>query len=224
MPGQIKVQEVDENAERRRRLLKRGGLLAAGLVVVAVAGGAAWYFTPPAIPDSIDEARALVNSPRFERLSKDAKQPYYDVIREQYGSLDRDERRQLREADEKLNEAMRDARTVQMREMLVQMAEMTPEERDAMMATFGRGRPGSDRTPNAQPARDSGSNPSDRGERGDGGGGGWGDRPERTPEEQAERAERMREHISDRMANGDSQMNQLMREMFSQRRRAQDNN
>ncbi|MEO0514995.1 MAG: hypothetical protein AAF086_06835 [Planctomycetota bacterium] len=191
MARQIKVQEVDEKAERGRRLRRRGGLLVAGLVAVAAAGGAAWYFTPPGMPESIDEARALVNSPRFERLSKDAKQPYYDVIREQYGSLDREERQKLRAADEKLSEAMRDARTVQMRAMLVQMAEMTPEEREAMMATFGRGRPG-------------GGPPS-------------GNRPERSPEEQAERSQRMRDHISDRMANGDSQMNQLMREMFSQK-------
>jgi len=190
MPGQIKVQNVDVKAERRQRVRRRGGLFVAGLVLLAVAGAALWYFTPPAMPESIEEARAMVNSPRFDRLSQKAKQPYYDVIREQYGSLDRDERRQLREADEKLSEAMRDARTIQMRAMLVQLAEMTPEERDAMMATFGRGRPGGP--------------PS-------------GDRPKRTPEEQAARAERMRDHISDRMANGDSQMNQLMREMFSQK-------
>lgn len=196
MPGKMQVQEVDLKAQRRKRLLRRGGLIAGGVILLAVAGGASWYFTPPAMPETIDEARAMVNSPRFERLSKEAKQPYYDVIREQYGSLDRETRRKLRAEDEKLTEAMRDARTVMFRSMLVQMAEMTPEERNAMMASFGRGRPG-------------------------GGSGDQGQRPERSPEEQAERAGRMRDHISDRIANGDSQMNQLMREMFSQRRQQQ---
>ncbi|MEM6854571.1 MAG: hypothetical protein AAF593_09200 [Planctomycetota bacterium] len=195
MPGKIQVQDVDVKAERRQRLLKRSGVIAGGVLLVAIAGGASWYFTPPAMPETIDEARAVIESPRFERLSKEAKQPYYDVIREQYGSLDPEERRRLRAEDEELSEAMRDARTVMMRQMLVQMAEMTPEERDAMIGTFRRGRPGQ------------------------GPDGGPGQRPERTPEEQAERDEKIRERISDRVANGDSQMNQLMREMFSEQRR-----
>lgn len=206
MAGQFKVKDVDVKAEQRKRLRRRTGWLVVALTLVAAAGGASWYFTPPAMPETIDDARALVNSPRFERLSKEDKLPYYDVIREQYGSLDRDERRKLREDDEKLGEAMRDARAVQMRSMLVRMAEMTPAERSAMMATFGRGRPGGDGPP-------SGSRPANSGDSGPG------ERGERTPEEQAERAKRMREHISDRVANGDSQMNQLMREMFNQRRR-----
>lgn len=194
MPGKIQVQDVDVKAQRRKRLIRRGGLIAGGVILLAVAGGASWYFTPPAMPETIEEAQAMVNSPRFERLSKDAKQPYYDVIREQYGSLDRETRRKLREEDQKLSDAMRDARMVQFRSMLVGMAEMTPEQRDAMAANFGRGRPS---------------------------GGNRENRPERSPEEQAERDEQMRSRIGDRIANGDSQMNQLMREMFSQFRKKQ---
>ncbi|MBB6428322.1 DUF3106 domain-containing protein [Algisphaera agarilytica] len=190
MPGKLSVQEVDVKAERRKALLRRGSLVIGGAVVVAVVGGASWYLTPPAMPETIEEAQALVQSPRFDRLSKEAKQPYYDVIREQYGSLDPETRKQLRAEDEKLAEAMRDARMIQFRSMLVGLADMPPEEREELASRFRGNRPG-------------------------------GDRPEPSAEEQAERADRLRDHISDRMANGDSQMNQLMREMFSQKYKKQ---
>ncbi|MEM9418011.1 MAG: hypothetical protein AAGA25_03010 [Planctomycetota bacterium] len=210
MPSNISVQEVDVQAEKRKRLFRRGGLVIGGVVVIAVAGAASWYFTPPAMPQSIEDAQALVQSPRFERLSKEAKQPYYDVIREQYGSLDPETRRQLREEDQKLAETMREARTIQFRSMLVGLAEMDDKQRTDMMSNFGPGRPGGGPPSGRQGGGgDRGSNP------------GEGQRPERTPEEQAERDERLRDHISDRVANGDSQMNQLMREMFSQRRKQQ---
>lgn len=200
MPAKFEVQDVDVRAERRRKRLKVGGAVLASAVMLGLGLGAAWYFTPPAMPTTIDEARQMVNSPRFERLSKQQKQPYYDVIREQYGSLDRDTRRALREDDEKLRETMREARTIQMREMLVKAAEGDEE----MVMPFGRprgDRPGQGDTPRSERP----------------------ERPEPTDEEKAERAERMKEHISDRMANGDAQLNQLMREMFSQRREERGN-
>lgn len=213
MPAQIKVQEVDVKAERRRKRLKVGGAVLASAVLLGTGIGAAWYFTPPAMPTTIDEARAMVNSPRFERLSKQQKQPYYDVIREQYGSLDRDARRAMRDEDEKLRETMREARTIQMREMMVEAARGDGE----MQMPFGP--PRGDRPRGDQPGP--GGPPGG----GDGGGGGdqpRAERPEPTDEQRAERAERMRDHISDRMANGDAQLNQLMREMFSQRREQRD--
>ncbi|MEM9881497.1 MAG: hypothetical protein AAF800_01095 [Planctomycetota bacterium] len=170
------------------------------MVVLAAASGAAWYFSPPPLPETIEEARAVVDSPRFQRLSTDDKRVYYDVIREQYGSLNRDERRALRQEDEQLSQAMREAWMIRMREMMVTYADTPPEEREQLMETMRPERPRGDR-----PQRP------DEGER-----------PERTPEEQAERAERMRDRISDRMANGDAQMNQLMREFFAERRRMRD--
>ena len=193
MPVQFDVSEVNVKAERRRRTLKAlsAAVICAGVVAAGI--GLNWYFTPPAMPESLDEARELVDSPRFTRLSDDQKRPYYDVIREQYGSLDRDERRRMMDEDEKLRQTMREAGSVMMRDMLVNAA---------------RG----DGTP-AFPGRPSGGPPGENN----------GERPERTPEQQAERAQRLRDHISDRMANGDSQMNQMMREMFAERRAQNNN-
>ncbi|MEM8738310.1 MAG: hypothetical protein AAGG38_07520 [Planctomycetota bacterium] len=224
MPAHFESQPVDERADQRRRRIKLAGGLFLAAVVLGAGLGARWYFTPPPMPTTLDEARALVNSPRFDRLHKAQKQPYYDVIREQYGSLNRAERRRLREENEKLAEAMREARTVQMRQWVAAYARKSPEEREALIATFRRGRPdgrrgggnGADASSAAGggPGADAGRG----GPRAQGGEDGPPQRPERSEEEKAERAERAREHVSDRMANGDSQLNQLMREMFSQRR------
>jgi hypothetical protein len=154
------------------------------------------------MPDSLDGAKRLVESPRFQRLSKEQKRPYYDVIREQFGSLDRAERRRLQQENEDLRQTLREAQTVMMREMLVNAATSEGE----MQVPWRRG------------PRDGGGNGDRPGRPDRGEGDNREERPERTDEERAERAERMRDHISDRMANGDAQMNQMMREMFQQRR------
>ncbi|MEM6458953.1 MAG: hypothetical protein AAF710_06135 [Planctomycetota bacterium] len=216
MAKQFEVQAVDERKERRRRRLKAGGAAVLCVVVLAGASGAAWYFSPPALPETIDEARALVDSPRFQRLSTDDKRVYYDVIREQYGSLDRDERRALRREDEQLSQAMREAWMVQMRERMVTYAEASPDDREELMQDMRRNRPGGDR-----PRRPENNTPEDTPGRGGEGGDrpDRGERPERTDEERAERAQRMRDRISERMTEGDAQMNQLMREFFGERRR-----
>ena len=197
----FQVAEVDIKAQRRRRRLKTLSAAVGGTLLLAAGLGAGWYLTPPAMPTSLDEARAMVQSPRFTRLSQAEKRPYLDVIREQYGSLDRDQRRALRESDDQLQETLREARTVMMREMLVGAAQAGGE----MQMPWGPR--GGDRG-----LRDNNDNGEEqaRPERPE--------RPEPTEEQRAERAERMREHIGDRMANGDAQMNQLMREMFANRR------
>ena len=196
----FEVSEVDVKSQRRRRRLKQAAAGIGGALLLSAGLGAGWYFTPPAMPETIEQARAMVQSPRFTRLSQADKRPYLDVIREQYGSLDRDQRRALRESDDQLQETLREARTVMMREFLVTAAQNGGE---LQMPWRGRG---GDRPP-AEAGDDAGNTPPAPPDRAD--------RPEPTDEERAERAERMREHIGDRMANGDAQMNQLMREMFS---------
>ena len=136
MAPKFTVSDVDVPAELRRRRLKAAALSVASVLVLVVGGGAAWYFTPPAMPESLDDAQALVNSARFQRLSKEDKRPYMDVIREQFGSLDPNERRKMME-DEAMRDAVRDARGAQMDEMAKRWLVMTPEERAAMQSMWG---------------------------------------------------------------------------------------
>jgi hypothetical protein len=95
----FEVHEVDTKKERKSRLIKR--LLVGSAVAVLVGGAAAswWYFTPPAMPTDLASAKQVLESPRFKRLSKAEKQPYFDVIREQFGSLDPEQRRELMRTD-----------------------------------------------------------------------------------------------------------------------------
>ena len=199
MPPSFTVSDVDVPAERRRRRLKAAALSVASVLVLIVGGGAAWYFTPPAMPNSLDEAQALVSSARFQRLSKEDKRPYMDVIREQFGSLDHNERQKMMEEDEAMRDAMRDARGAQMEEMAKRWLVMTPEERATMGSMWGNRGGGERRERLERP----------EGEQ----------RPEPTDAERAERADRARTSIGDRFANGDAQANQAIGEWFRERRR-----
>lgn len=192
----FEVSEVDEAADRRRRVRRAAFWSALGVLTLAVGGGLAWYLTPPAMPTSVAEAEALVSSPRFTRLSKKQKLPYQDVIREQFGSLDREKRQAMARENEELAAALREARNVQMEAFLRKFALAPPAERPGMMAEMWqqrRGRPGG-------------------GSGGNGGGRPSGDGPS------PERAERIRDRIGERITEGSSQTSQLMGEMFSSMR------
>ncbi len=198
MAPNFQVADVDVKAERRRQRLKAAALSVASVVVLIVGGGAAWYFTPPAMPETLEQARAMVNSARFQRLSQEDKRPYMDTIREQFGSLDHDERRKMMENDEAMRNAMRDARTAQMDEMVKKWAMMPAEQRAGFSMWGNRGER------RERPERE--------------------DRPEPTEQEKAERAQRGKEMINDRFANGDAQANQLIGEFFHERRKHREGN
>ena len=155
----FQVSEVDEAGDRRRRVRRAALWSSLAVVTLAVGGGLAWYLTPPAMPTTVAEAEALVKSPRFTRLSKKQKQPYQDVIREQFGSLDRDARRAMAEENRELAQALREARNVQMEQMLRKIALASPAERPALMEEMQQ-----------QRGRGPGGRGGPPGERGDGNG------------------------------------------------------
>ncbi len=203
----FQVADVDETAERRRRRRRAAGWLVVGATALAVGGGLAWYYTPPAMPTTVAQAEALVSSPRFTRLSKKQKQPYQDVIREQFGSLDRDARRAMARENQELAAALREARHVQMEAFLRKYTLATPAERAALLAEMpwrrgseGRGGPGR------------GDGAGSKGRRGGGEGRSEGEAAG------AARGERMRERIGERLTEGSAQTSQLIGELFSQRR------
>ena len=208
MKNKMQIQEVDVKAERRKR--RRGIVLLSTASVLVLGGGTAlaWYLTPPALPTTIAEAKTVVDSPRFQRLSKADKQPYYDVIREQFGSLNREERHALVADDESMRQAMRASGEQMMQKMARQYVLATPQERAAMQANFQAMRPRGPR-----PEGDAGKPAGAPGAGGPGGGGAGADHagPPGGRDPGA-----MRDHIGDRMANGDSQMNQFFGEMMRQ--------
>lgn len=196
---QMTVQEVDVKAERRKRRIKTAAISVAAVVVLAGGSGMAWYLTPPAMPETIAEAEALVESPRFERLSKQAKQPYLDVIREQFGSLDRAERQAMMRENEEMREALRASRDAEREAFTRAYVLATPEERRGMMAEVEGER---------EARRAEGGERGGRGEGrgGDGGGRGDGGGPSN-------------DRVNDRMTNGSAQNSQLRGEMRAERRK-----
>jgi len=171
------VQEVDTAAERRKKAVKAVGFTCLSVMVLAAGGYLAWYLTAPALPTTLEEAIAVANSPRYKRLSDEQKQPYLDVIREQFGSLDREQRRAMIGDDEDARDMARDAMRAMMMQMMKNYGAASFEERQAMAARM----------------------PGRRGGEGRGGEGrGGGERGGRD-------AGQMRNRMSDRMANGNAQ-------------------
>ncbi|CAN0462158.1 unnamed protein product, partial [Ectocarpus fasciculatus] len=101
--GKMRVEAVDVEGQRRRKRIVTSLLLAVSIVVLAGGGYFAWLLTPPAMPTTAEEVEMVLKSPRFQRLSKEEKQPYYDVVREQFG-FNRELRQVWRE-DEELRDA-----------------------------------------------------------------------------------------------------------------------
>ena len=162
------------------------------------------------MPASIAEADALVASARFQRLSRDEKRPYLDVIREQFGSLDPEERRAMRGSD-----AAREARSEMRDQMMAAYSVMTYEQRQAMGNPWG-GRGGGGGRPEG--GRPGGDRPEgDRSGGGEGRGGGGGGDGEGGGGERR-RGGPSRERLSDRMQNGSAQNMANVAEMVNQMR------
>lgn len=216
MNSKINVQEVDVKAQRRKRRLKIA-FLSLGAVVILVGGsGLAWYFTPPALPGTIEEARAVVESPRYERLSKAQKQPYLDVIREQFGSLDRDARRAMMDENEQMRDALRASRDAEREAFTKAYVLATPQERQAMMDEMEaerdarRGERGGRPPENGDGPPEGGPETGERGGGGERSGGGGG------------RGGPSNERVNDRATNGSAQNSQLRSEMRNERRQQRD--
>jgi hypothetical protein len=197
------VEPVDVPAERRRKITRVTVLALTAAVVLGGGAFTAWYLTPPALPTTIEEAVAVASSPRYKRLSDKQKQPYLDVVREQFGSLDREERRAMIGRDEDTRDMARDAMRSMMRQYMKSYGAATYEQRQAMLQSMSWGRPGGE--PRGGEGR------GERGEGGEGGRGGWRGDPGQ-----------MRNRISERMANGNAQAMSTIGVMISERRAQQD--
>ncbi|MEM6550898.1 MAG: hypothetical protein AAF750_01990 [Planctomycetota bacterium] len=199
--------------------LIRKRILAGGLIALAVASltGAGYYFwmvSPPPMPDTIEEARAVMVSDRYARLPEERKRAYQERFVQIVRELPEQERdqvfAQMRE-DPEFRDAAREARRAEMIARIREWWEAPVDQRDAIM----------DRQLAEQAGR-RGGRPG-----GGGGGGGGGDRPQRPDDtrtdeqreaDRAERRNRLRERIEDSFSNGNPQEQAMMGEYFRSRR------
>lgn len=74
-----------------------GGLAIVALAVLVIGGYQAWLRVPPAMPEDVDDLKALMASPRYQRLSGADKRPYQERINEMFGQLSREDRKQYQQ-------------------------------------------------------------------------------------------------------------------------------
>ncbi len=96
---------------RIRRILLTMCLLVASVGVLGAGVYLVWLRTPPPMPATIDEAVALIDSPRFARLAESRRQPYVQRMTELMagmGSLEMSALRQRFREDASLHAAARE--------------------------------------------------------------------------------------------------------------------
>ncbi|MEM6391781.1 MAG: hypothetical protein AAF797_03325 [Planctomycetota bacterium] len=197
--------------------LIRKRIVAGVLITLAIASltGAGYYFwsiTPPAMPETIEEARAVMVSDRYARLPEERKRAYQERFNQLYRELPQEQRQAVREQmrdDPVFRDAAGEARWAAMVMRAREWWVAPPEQRDAIMDRhldeWGQrrgGRPGGDGASGGQrPPRSEDTRTEEQREA-----------------QRAERRTRMREGIEDRFSNGNPQEQAMIGEYFRARR------
>ena len=79
------------------------------ILALGFGGYQAWLRTPPAMPETVDEVDALLDSPRYVRLSNAEKRPYQERMNEMWGGLSKEDRKRLGEQLQDNPDARQDA-------------------------------------------------------------------------------------------------------------------
>jgi len=104
------------------------------IAALAIGGYQAWLRTPPAMPETVDDVEALLDSDRYARLSNIEKRPYQERMNEMWGKLSKEDRKRLGEALEDNPDARQDAFEQGMRTMYKTMIiEQDEAARNAML-------------------------------------------------------------------------------------------
>ncbi len=208
---------------------KRLGVSLLALVAIgAVTGGIyyVWLNTPPPPPTTPQQALAVIGSVRFEHMPQYRKDEYLQQTTRLMETMTPEERQTFfkdTRQDENARKNMGQVMQQMMTQRAMQFANAAPEERltmidadidrmEAMRAMGGwAGRPGG---PGGAGTGTSGdAKPASEAD-GSGGKGGPG-RPGESPGgDDKSRAERIKGHISERIQNGNPQVNSLMGEYF----------
>lgn len=100
-------------------------------------GYQAWLRTAPPMPETVDDVEGLLNSARYARLSNAEKRPYQERMNEMWGSLSKEDRKQLGERLEDNPEARQEAFEQGMRTMYKTMIiQQDVAARNAMLDMF----------------------------------------------------------------------------------------
>ena len=118
----------------KTKLIKLVLLPLLALAALVFGGYQAWLRTPPAMPETVDDVEALLNSPRYARLSNTDKRPYQERMNEMWGSLSKEDRKwlgeQLEDNPDARQEAMEQGIRTMYRTMIIQQDEAA---RNAML-------------------------------------------------------------------------------------------
>ena len=118
----------------KTKLIKLVLLPLLALAALVFGGYQAWLRTPPAMPETVDDVEALLNSPRYARLSNTGKRPYQERMNEMWGSLSKEDRKwlgeQLEDNPDARQEAMEQGIRTMYRTMIIQQDEAA---RNAML-------------------------------------------------------------------------------------------
>jgi len=186
-----------------------GVLCVLGVAALVGGGYIAWNMRPVSMPETAEEAVAVINSARFGYLPDYRQEEYMErtrrLVRE---TEDADQRRALREAiggSEQARDAMMRMWQQRMIDQALAMAAMSDAEKQAHLQ---------EQAQQWQRRRSNNDQNQQRTERPQ--------RPERSEAEQAERRERMRNRMEDHFQSGNPQMGGIMGEWWRQRREARE--
>ncbi|MEM1211808.1 MAG: hypothetical protein AAGI68_05850 [Planctomycetota bacterium] len=197
----------------RKRMLA-GTLIALAITSLAGAGYYFWYVSPPAMPDTIEEARVVMTSARYDRLPDERKRAYQERFVQLVRELPEEQRQAVREQmreDPAFRDAAGEARRAEMIARIREWWEAPADQRDAIM----------DRHLAEQEQRG--------GRRGGPPGEGRPQRPDDTRTEEQREADRatrrnaLRDRIEDQFSNGNPQEQAMMGEYFRSRRERSQN-
>lgn len=211
-PGQRK--SIDASWTKKQKMIAAAFIGVLGIGGLGYGALSAWNNRAPALPTTVDEAIALVNSNKLDNLDPDRQEQYLNEAATLLKDLPEEERRKLFR-DEKNREAIDRIREQQMDEMAKKFAKgEQPDWRNMRGPGMGPGGPGG-------PGRDGGGGNGNGGGNGGGGRNGGGGAGRGDPDaRRAAMDQRMAKTLNSGNAQSVGLRGEMMKRMMTQRQAA----